>query len=185
MTKIIRFTRKATQTRNRVRKFRERKKLLKIYEKEVQTRLKELHEYNERMSSTTISDIDSDTNESDKFKEDLKCWAIQHRTSQRAINGLLSILIGTGFSSLPKDSRTLMRTPTSVDITELSHGKLWFNGIKKNLEKLLSNCNRNLTIHLDFNFDGLPIFNSSKLQFWPILSSIVGKPFKKRIFSTN
>lgn len=183
MAKIKKFTKKAERSRNRVRRFRKRRKLLKEYENEVRTRL-----FLMREDHKLTFDIDEDnetkvSEESDKFKEDLKYWAVTNRISQTAINDLLKILISAGFSALPKDSRTFMHTPKAVDISTLSHGKLWYNGISNCLLKLLSNCDHDLSIHLDFNFDGLPIFNSSKLQFWPILGSIQGKPFKYALIS--
>lgn len=78
-----------------------------------------------------------------------------------------------------------MKTPKNVNISTLSSGKFWYHGIRISLEKVLGNCKRDLMIHLDFNFDGLPLFESSVLQFWPILCSIRGKKiliFKQKTF---
>ncbi|XP_031625627.1 uncharacterized protein LOC116342258 [Contarinia nasturtii] len=102
----------------------------------------------------------------------LRFWALQHRITQAAINDLLSILILAGFTFLPQDSRTLMQTPNIVKIYALSAGKMWYHGIRKSLQSIFSNLNCELTLRIDFNFDGMPLFKSSKVQFWPILASI-------------
>lgn len=50
MAKIIHFTRKAERARNQVRRFREKKRFLKADEKEVEERMRELHENSEKKS---------------------------------------------------------------------------------------------------------------------------------------
>lgn len=76
---------------------------------------------------------------------------------------------------LPKDSRSLLYTPRSIEMKALGNGKMWYNSIEKNLRMIFANLNMNLNIQLCFNTDGLPLFNSSKYHFWPILGSIFGK----------
>ncbi|TGZ55782.1 Uncharacterized protein DBV15_12106 [Temnothorax longispinosus] len=72
---------------------------------------------------------------------------------------------------LPKDARTLLKTPSVTEITEMGGGKFWYNGIRSNLESALLNCDiqQQRTIKLLFNIDGMSPFNSSLYQFWPIL----------------
>lgn len=77
-----------------------------------------------------------------------------------------------GVTDLPLDFRTLMGTPRTVEIVNVGNGKYWYNGIGKNLQLIFSRLNKNIIIQLNFNMDGLPIFNSSRRVFWPILCSI-------------
>lgn len=49
--------------------------------------------------------------------------------------------------------------------------------MKKNLNMIFANLNRDLVIHINFNMDGLPLFNSSKYEFWPILANIFGNRY--------
>lgn len=170
MPKITNFTTKAPQTRERVRKHRKFNKIKEIHEENVRDmNLKEQSNV-DNSEQTNIHENKSDFD----IEEELKYWAVKHKITKRAINDLLAILVLAGFTCFPKDSRTLMKTPTNVDIRPLSSGKLWYNGIGNTLTRVLGNCNHDMTIHLNFNFDGLPLFDSSVLQFWPILCSIHG-----------
>lgn len=53
---------------------------------------------------------------------------------------------------------------------------MWYRGISKNLEQIFQKINNDISIYLDFNFDGVSLFNSSSKCFWPIIVSIRGKP---------
>lgn len=77
--------------------------------------------------------------------------------------------------SLPNDYRSLLSTPRYINITEVGGGHMWYNGIATNLRNIFKKLNEDITIHLNFNMDGLPLFKSSKNCFWPILASIQGK----------
>lgn len=164
MAKIKKFTKKAARNRERVRKYRKYKKVKETYERDV----REFYSNEEYDKQSDDMDEQPEDNCSAEFdiREDLKFWAIKHRITKRAINDLLAILFLAGFTCFPKDSRTILETPTNVNIQPLSSGKLWYYGIQKNLDKILEKCNRDLAIHLDYNFDGLPLFESSVLQFF-------------------
>lgn len=70
------------------------------------------------------------------------------------------------------DYRTLLQTPKTVQIMDVGGGKYWYNGIERNLRLIFSKLEKNISIALNFNMDGLPIFKSSQRVFWPILSTI-------------
>lgn len=56
----------------------------------------------------------------DPLARSLRNWAISNRITHSAVTNLLSILDEHAqINSLPKDSRTLLRTPTSVDIQQM------------------------------------------------------------------
>lgn len=58
----------------------------------------------------------------------------------------------------------------------MGHGKYWYNGIENCLKEVLSQMISDLPtcIFLSFNIDGLPVANSTKNEFWPILCKIDG-----------
>lgn len=111
---------------------------------------------------------------SEFLREKLKNWALEYRINRRALSALLRILILVGFSLLTPDSRTLLKTPRFVEITQMCGGKFWYNGLTKNIKQIFSKLNKNICIELNFNIDGLPLFKSSKFQFWPVLADING-----------
>lgn len=102
----------------------------------------------------------------------LRYWAINHNVTRRSVNELLKILKDIGLGWLPKDSRTMCRTPRSTIITEIAGGKYWYNGIENNLRSICSNIKFETTLKLNFNVDGIPLMKSSATQFWPILANI-------------
>lgn len=179
MGKVNKNDHKAAKNRARVRKHRHWKKNKVIHEKYIHDEifteenvcsdsiLKEIFENN---SQQRDSKIDKATEISDK----LKYWCVHHRITSMAINDLLHILRFAGLSMLPKDSRTLMETPVHVPIQTLTNGKLWYNGIKTSLLSALGKILHDISITLDWNFDGFPVAKSSNIQFWPILASIRG-----------
>lgn len=176
MAKIRNFSLKATQTRKRVQKHRKFKRLHLLYRNEVRRDFERSEVSESPQTSCMLPSAVK--HKSPDLKENLNSWVVKHRITQTATSDLLSILNLAGFTFLPKDSRTLMKTPKVVDINHLTTGKLWYHGLRKLLEYTFARIERNLTIHLDFNFDGMPLFNSSKLKFWPMLVAIRGKfPF--------
>lgn len=109
------------------------------------------------------------------LEERLRLWSHKHNITRMAMNDLLHILIFFGFSMLPKDARTLMLTPRNIEVNEVANGRLWFNGVEHNIRRIFRTLQEDLTLFLNFNIDGIPLFNSSKTEFWPILGNIHGK----------
>lgn len=106
----------------------------------------------------------------------LRSWALEYNIRRRGLSALLKILISFGFSSLPKDSRTLLKTPRTVPIESVAGGQYWYNGISNCLRNIFAKLNSNITIKLNFNIDGLPLFKSSPVELWPILANIHDMP---------
>lgn len=109
------------------------------------------------------------------LEEKLRVWSHKHNITRMAMNDLLNILIFFGFTMLPKDSRTLMLTPRNIEIKDVANGRLWYNGVESNIRRIFRTLEENLTLFLNFNVDRIPLFNSSKTEFWPILTNLHGK----------
>lgn len=140
---------------------------------------------------------DCDTSENDSLKEfesdfsaheadveninsrtKLARWVCVSKCPATHVNSLLKILRDTYDHSLPKDCRTLCKTPKKSEVREFSSddGSTYFyTGIKRALT-IFFNSQENLieNLVLDFNVDGVGVSNSSPSQIWPILMSIVG-----------
>ena len=93
---------------------------------------------------------------------------------------------------LPKDPRTLLAIPTEAAITEVAGGKYHHVGIEMALKSIVERHSLEAPqleniIYIQINIDGLAIFKSSGLQFWPILGllkkPIVNEPFVIGIYS--
>jgi hypothetical protein len=127
-------------------------------------------------SFTSVSDSDDDLDiEKPAINVQLAQWAIHNRISHSALGSLLSIL-KPYHAELPCDPRTLLKTPQTYDIKDMSGaqgqvGQYSHFGISSGLIDLLQQHILFNSCHLalQFNFDGLPLFKSSSMELWPIL----------------
>lgn len=142
------------------------------------------------VSSESNAD-DSDGTNGDKtnvvpdLTEELVSWSTTHGCTRAALNDMLDIWRRHGHR-VPKDARTLLQTPRSVASLPICGGQyIYFglaSGILKNLAHILSTEN-NDTLELSINIDGVPLFKSRNIQFWPILCSLYAlDPFIVALF---
>ncbi|XP_041835337.1 uncharacterized protein LOC121636092 [Melanotaenia boesemani] len=122
----------------------------------------------------TDSEHDDDEGEGEEegevissFEDDLRQWATEHKVTHRALNGLLSILRKQGHP-LPVDCRTLLATPLQNTTESKCGGYYKYYGLEKGISENLRLMDSN-EVHLAVNIDGIPLFKSSGMQFWPIL----------------
>lgn len=176
MPKVLKTSKKAIQTRNRVRMFRGIRSIMRNAEASLHINVNNLRKTlnaneegrsNERFSS--LNDRLSNLNQA------LRTWAIEKNINKRAVTALLKILRSAGVHSVPKDCRTLLETPRKVEIIHLAGGKYWHNGLENCLIQVFSQLSSNLCVELNINIDGLPLFKSSPLVFWPILANVHGE----------
>ena len=106
------------------------------------------------------------------FEDELRQWALEYRLTHRALNGLLTILRKQGHL-LPVDCRTLLATPQHNTREPKCGGQYKYYGLEKGICRFLSDAekesNERNYVHLSVNVDGIPLFRSSSVQFWPIL----------------
>lgn len=124
-------------------------------------------------SSSTDLEENSEFNKKFDFRNNLREWAVSKNISQEALKDLLNVINQRYPGTVPVDPRTLLQTPRNIVIKEIEGGEYWYNGLTKPLTNIL-NVWLDLPdmINLNFNVDGLPIFKSSKKEFWPILCNI-------------
>ena len=100
------------------------------------------------------------------------------------LKGLLSLL-HPFHPQLPKDPRTLLQTMTKYVIDSIAGREYYQFGVTLGLRNLssaiISNIRDDNEMHLQINIDGLPLFRSSKTQFWPILGRVAW-PFSSEPF---
>lgn len=148
-------------------------------------------EFDDEVSSTT-----------EEFVLDaMKQWILQYRhlLSQWANNDMLLIL-RVPYPNFPADSRIVLKTSNSCPYEIISMPPGFCHIGIENIIRRLINSNINMqnllfqnsevVLPISINIDGLPISNSSKSQFWPILISIdvdsvsqnVSKPYAAGIY---
>ena len=112
--------------------------------------------------------------EGDDLGECIASWAIKHNCTRDCTNDLLKIPREKGHN-LSKDCRSLLNIARIVEYKEKCGGSYLYLGIRNGILKILDCISLKVNeISLDVNVDGLPLFKSSKLQFWPILGSFIG-----------
>lgn len=99
-------------------------------------------------------------------------WKFDHNVNVTALNSLLIYLRENGHPYLPKDSRTLLKTPRQHTFQDISPGKYSHIGVKKGLELFLTKFDLHQCeeILLSINIDGVPLSKSSNKGFWTILA---------------
>nr|CAI5848798.1 unnamed protein product [Callosobruchus analis] len=112
---------------------------------------------------------------------DIKAWALKHNIKHVAIKDLLEILNKNTDVRFPKDPRTFLATPCETNIWDIAGGQYWHNGLTKRLQEIFRDTKKSQDISININIDGLPIFKSSRYEFWPILFNINEFPYKPMI----
>lgn len=161
--------RKLKRSNDRMRRSRNILKSLRNQELEVQKRVER---------SKVVDNIQRDSiteNPEPSTEMKLRLWALKHNITRIAMGELLKILISIGLTYLPSDPRTLLETPTTIQLESLANGKFWYCGIRNNLRRIFNALKEDIIVALNFNIDGIPFFNSAKHEFWPILANIHSK----------
>ena len=134
---------------------------------------------------------ESEEKKSENLAIELGLWASSFGISFVAMAALLTVL-RIYFPLLPKDPRTLLKTPRFNHVKTVEGGSYVHFGIvkcvaqsKDVLQYLLSrlqSCFQHITVlSLQINMDGLPLFKSASTQLWPILARVCN-PFKSAPF---
>lgn len=115
-------------------------------------------------------------------KEFLVYWYLQFNISHVALSMLLKWLsTNPDCSTLPKDARTLLKTPIKVNIEQQGDGMFHYFGIEKTLSEIFTKFSnveilKKNDILLDFCIDGIPLHKSTNTSFWPIICRIYSFP---------
>lgn len=109
-----------------------------------------------------------------RFREKISEWAINYRPTHNQLRHLLSICNDILPIDLPVDPRTIFGTARTIQTTTFTDGsQYWHNGLISSLQTILHSIRclpRQLSLNI--NIDGLPLYESSREQFWPILCNI-------------
>ncbi|XP_053661741.1 uncharacterized protein LOC128710904 [Anopheles marshallii] len=137
--------------------------------------------FEEEYLDEEVSKIDSEGLE---LRDSLRTWFIRNKVSRNASNNLLSILRNvsslSAFLSLPQDVRTLLKAPVNVSeqiVGVPGGGQMWYQGVECCLQYYF----RNVVVaenkfELNLSTDGVPVYNCSPIQMWPILMQLHNIP---------
>ncbi|XP_041781907.1 uncharacterized protein LOC121598736 [Anopheles merus] len=110
------------------------------------------------------------------FEDRLTLWALPTSQTHRAlVLSLAHIRQHQSHCKLPRDPRTLMHIPvsTEAEITSIGGGRLWDRGVATCLQQYYRNVKPlvkgSTFLQIDFFVDGMPLYKSSRSQFWLIL----------------
>ena len=134
-------------------------------------------------SSDDDEQVQPPQNANKEFMDKLRVWKSQHGIKMRAVSDLLKILrVCPGLEFLPKDCRTLMKTPRSTEIREIEPGQYAHFGISKGVAKVLKEFRIQDSITLNVNVDGIPLYGSSNIQCWAIQGHVKECPLSSPFF---
>ncbi|XP_055522641.1 uncharacterized protein LOC129716829 [Wyeomyia smithii] len=117
-------------------------------------------------------ELEDETFANMRLLTDLQSWAVKYNIRQTALKELLTILNTRLSDILPRDPRTLLKTVQTVKLVQMDNGQYWHQGIETCIDRMLPEITEPLTISVKVNIDGLPVYKSSKDEFWPILINI-------------
>jgi len=121
------------------------------------------------------NEADGDVLKEPTFMEQIADWAGRNNIRRNALNELLAILRQHTEYYVPKDGRTLLKTPRVTPIVNKCGGQYIYFGIASGVLKELAHdasiISDSNDVALVVNVDGLPIYKSSSREFWPILCS--------------
>lgn len=125
----------------------------------------------------TLSEFSSDSDEESEcgLEEFLRDWTISNTVTHSSVSQLLKYLKSHGHPNLPKDCRTLLKTPKNRQTINLESGQYIHFGVEEGLRNYLSLLSDDVPkeLVLDFNIDGVPLTKSTSKCFWLILCRIV------------
>lgn len=142
--------------------------------------------YKDYVSTDSEQGVESAKEDEVTFQEKLASWATRSKCGRSQINELLGILKDEGLE-VPKDSRTLLKTPRQIQIEDRCGGQYAYFGIECSVVKILDRNIKYLessnSVDLLVNIDGIPLFKSSNSQLWPIICRFSDfEPFIVAIF---
>ncbi len=123
------------------------------------------------VNDMTIDDVDIP----ESLKTKVAKLAITHRLTHAAVNGILGLLRDLGHD-INKDARTILGTTREVSDEHFEH----FGLLKGLVIKIRKGVPQNVhELQLQINIDGVPLYNSSRIQFWPILGRLINVKDKR------
>ncbi|XP_062549439.1 uncharacterized protein LOC134214008 [Armigeres subalbatus] len=123
--------------------------------------------------------ISTDELDSMSLEESIRYWALKTNQPHQSINMIMDIIRKkTDGKLLPRSARSLLKTSRTAtsNIVDIAGGQYWYYGIRRCLADFFRDIDHPISISINVNIDGIPVYKSSKAQLWPILFNIFEKP---------
>lgn len=124
-----------------------------------------------------VVEFENDAEREEYTIETVREWALEAgHLSMRKLDDLLNRL-SVVFPRMPRNYKILLHTPAYINVVQFHDGcEFWYKSIEANLNAmdLREYLQKYDCIKIGVNMDGLPLFQSSKKKFWPILGYLVG-----------
>ena len=131
--------------------------------------------------SDSDSGSDSENYDPTSLSDNIANWAVRFGISMVALTALLSILHIT-HPNLPKDVGPFSRRKCIMLFRRRLGGTtITLASLKSTLSKYATTLAKGMTLGLQINIDGLPLFKSSTIQLWPILGLLFSVPMKEPV----
>lgn len=123
------------------------------------------------------------------LREKLRDFVVRFRSNMTVdlIENLLDIFRSENHFDLPKSAVGLLQTKSNNKIfimksSKNTNGSYVYFGIEEGLKGIMTDEYTEDSISILFNIDGLPLYNSSSQQFWPILGLIMHNDYESNPF---
>lgn len=123
------------------------------------------------INSDESSESSSISDEDESIDDVLRKWYLENNVPLTELTNLLKSL-NKFHPTLPKTAETLLETKRNFEIQNMGSGKFHHFGLENNILNIMKSDTFDIssgTISLNLNVDGLPLYHSSRTQFWPIL----------------
>lgn len=127
------------------------------------------------------SDVASDSDQVEEEEEErpdpavsLIEWFDANHPTLTSLQGVLNIFNEQGIAGLPKDHRTLLKTPRRVETIEISGSEFYNFGVSTGIRRAIANAVGPVpdTIDIINSTDGLPLYSANNNSAWPVLMSV-------------
>ena len=114
---------------------------------------------------------------------------VKHGWSHKSVSDLLALLASHEVRNLPKDPRTILKTPRHVEVRCFGgdrHQQYYHFGMQECLEDIFrvwpENLQEGVVLNLQINIDGTAVNKSTGFSFWPILGILRHGSYESAVF---
>ena len=115
-----------------------------------------------------------DTSRGVDFEKEFIRVLAENGVGRSVSNQLFSVCRSHNIGNFPSDFRKAVGTARKVVVDVMCQGKFHYFGLESGIRRACANFdfNQSRNLHVQVNCDGLPLYKSSAVGFWPILCRV-------------